>query len=74
MNFSSYSQRANAQDWADRLTPDSGRVTVVPGVSNNKTYYRVRVVDLESRAQASQVARQLEREHKLSGLWVGSNE
>ncbi len=73
VNFSSYSQRANAQSWADRLTPESGRVTVVPGVRNNRTYYRVRVVDLESKAAASQVARQLEREHKLSGLWVGTD-
>ncbi len=71
VNFSSYSQRSAAESWAKKLQPSSGTVTIVPGVKSNKTFYRVRVVGLASKAEASAVARALEREYKLSGLWVG---
>jgi cell division protein FtsN len=71
VNFSSYSQRSDAESWAGRLDPISGTVVIAAGEKNGKTFYRVRVVGLKSEAEAKATAASLEREYNLSRLWVG---
>ena len=71
VNFGSYAQRDTAESWAARLKTPAGKVAVVTGSKEGKTFYRVRVVSLDSRDQAEGIARQLEQEHQLSRLWVG---
>jgi cell division septation protein DedD len=71
VNFGSYSSRELAQSWAARLRPARGEVIVAPGTKDGKTYYRVRVVGLESKSSADLVARQLEAELQVPRLWVG---
>lgn len=71
VNFGSYTQRNTADSWAARLKPPAGKVAVVTGSKEGRTFYRVRVVALDNRDQAESVARQLEEEYQLSRLWVG---
>jgi cell division septation protein DedD len=71
VNFSSYSSAATANLWVQRLKPDNGRVVVAPAEKNGNTYYRVRVIDLKDKTQAQEIARTLEKQYKLSKLWIG---
>jgi cell division septation protein DedD len=71
VNFSSYSQRAAAEDWAAKLKPSSGRAVVTTGSKDGKTIYRVRVIGLANRESAQKLAGQLESQYGLSKLWVG---
>jgi cell division septation protein DedD len=73
VNFGSYSQRAMAESWADRLQPQAGKVVVTTGSKGGELFYRVRVIDLASREQAERTARKLEGDYGLSRLWVGSD-
>lgn len=70
VNFSSYSQRSVADSWAKKLAPSSGKAVVLPVTRDGQTLYRVRVVGLANRAQAQEVAGQLQATHKLPALWV----
>jgi cell division septation protein DedD len=70
VNFSSYSQRSVADSWAKKLAPSSGKAVVLPVTRDGQTLYRVRVVGLASRAQAQEVAGQLQAAYKLPELWV----
>jgi cell division septation protein DedD len=72
VNFGSYSQQAVATDWATRLEPSYGKVIVAPASANGKTVYRVRVVDLPSKAEAERISTRLQQEYQLPTLWVGS--
>ncbi|MEQ9464247.1 MAG: SPOR domain-containing protein [Haliea sp.] len=71
VNFSSYSERSVAEQWAARLQPASGQVTVTATQRDGTTLYRVRVIGLASDSQAQTVARKLEQDYGLSKLWVG---
>jgi hypothetical protein len=71
VNFGSYTVRDTAGTWAAKLKPGAGRVVVLTGDREGKTFYRVRVVDLANRDQAESVARELEAAFDLSKLWVG---
>jgi cell division septation protein DedD len=71
VNFSSYSQRGVADNWAKKLTPSAGKAVVIPGARDGRTFYRVRIVGLADRAQAEKVAGQLQAAHNLPPLWVG---
>ena len=71
VNFGSYSQRSAAESWAARLSPDSGTVVIAQGARDGRTFYRVRVVGLADRAEATRVSQGLEREFNLPKLWVG---
>jgi cell division septation protein DedD len=71
VNFGSYSQRELAESWAAKLKPSAGRSTVTTASKDGRTFYRVRVVDLDSQETADRIARQLESQHGLSKLWVG---
>ena len=71
VNFGSYSQQHVASDWAMRLQKTYGRVVVTPASANGKTVYRVRVVDVTSKARAEQISGQLQEQYKLPTLWVG---
>lgn len=71
VNFGSYGQRAAAESRAARIKPATGKVVVTTGSKNGKTFYRVRVIELDNRQSAEKVARQLESEFGLSKLWVG---
>ena len=71
VNFSSYGASETANSWVARLKPDHGEVVAVPTVKNGDTFYRVRVVNLSTEAQARDVARALEQQYKLPKLWVG---
>ncbi|MEP1471321.1 MAG: SPOR domain-containing protein [Halieaceae bacterium] len=71
VNFGSYSQQSVASDWATRLEASYGKVIVAPASANGKTVYRVRVVDLPSKAEADSVSGRLQQEYKLPTLWVG---
>ena len=72
VNFGSYSQQAVATDWAARLERSYGKVIMAPASANGKTVYRVRVVDLPSKAEAERISTRLQQEYKLPTLWVGS--
>ena len=71
VNFGSYSQQPVASDWAMRLQKTYGRVVVAPASANGKTVYRVRVVDVSSKARADEISSQLQEQYKLPTLWVG---
>lgn len=71
VNFGSYSQQATAQSWSKRLQPSHGDVVVTMGSRDDRTYYRVRVVNLTNREQANAIARQLEKDYSMERLWVG---
>ncbi len=70
VNFSSYSQRSAADSWVKKLAPSAGTAVVLPVTRDGQTLYRVRVVGLANRAQAQEVASQLQAAHKLPALWV----
>ncbi|MEM6580747.1 MAG: SPOR domain-containing protein [Pseudomonadota bacterium] len=72
VNFSSYSQRSVADDWANKLEPLAGQAIVAANDRDGRTLYRVRIVGLADRAEARKVAEQLQTEYKLPPLWVGS--
>ena len=71
VNVSSYSTRAAAEKWVDKVRPDAGNVIVSASTREGKTYYRVRVIGLANKSAAAQVARELETELTLDKLWVG---
>lgn len=71
VNFGSYGSESAAQNWVNKLKPAAGRVITAPGEKNGRTFYRVRVVDLPNKLAAQNVARLLEKEYKLSKLWIG---
>lgn len=71
VNFGSYSQRATADSWAAKLNPANGRAVVTTGTRDGKTFYRVRVIGLQDKAVAEQVAGQLSSQYGLGKLWVG---
>ena len=71
VNFGSYAQRRVANQWADRLDVDEGKIVVQTISASDKTLYRVRVVDLATQDAAERVAIALERAHDLPRLWVG---
>ena len=71
VNFSSYSDRSVAEQWAARLRPGTGKVTVTETQRNGETLYRVRVAGLASESQAQTMARKLETDYGLPKLWVG---
>jgi cell division protein FtsN len=73
VNVASYSSRATAESRASGLRPIAGKVVVVPGTKDNKTYYRVRVVGLTGKGSANEVARKLEAELRVFRLWVGQD-
>lgn len=71
VNFSSYGASETANSWVARLKPAYGEVVAVPTIKNGDTFYRVRVVNLGSEAQARDVAKAFEKQYKLPKLWVG---
>lgn len=71
VNFGSYGNRSTATTWAKRLTTNQRTAAVTDVKTGSRTLYRVRIINLESRAQANSVARELEKTHKLEPLWVG---
>jgi len=71
VNFGSYAQRGPAARWAQRLQPAQGTVRVTTAQVDGEQLYRVRVTGLVDRDTAERVARELERNHQLSRLWVG---
>lgn len=71
VNFSSYTDAANARRRAAGLSVDAGRVVVQDALSGDRTVFRVRVVELENREQADAVADKLAKAYGLSQLWVG---
>ncbi|MEM8563654.1 MAG: SPOR domain-containing protein [Pseudomonadota bacterium] len=73
VNFSSYSQRSVAVDWANKLEPVAGSTIVAASDRDGRTLYRVRIIGLADRAEARKVAEQLQTEYKLPPLWVGSD-
>jgi len=73
VNFSSYGQRSVADNWARKLKPAAGKAIVTPGEKDGKTFYRVRIVGLASRAQAQEVAGKLQETYGLPPLWVGTD-
>ncbi|MFT6286308.1 MAG: cell division septation protein DedD [Alcanivorax sp.] len=71
VNFGSYSQQPVASDWAMRLQKTYGQVVVAPASANGKTVYRVRVIDVTSKARADAISIQLQEQYNLPTLWVG---
>jgi len=71
VNFASYGVRETAESWADRIEPTAGKAAIVMGSKGDRSFYRVRVVDLPDRAIAERVATELAAEHGLAELWVG---
>ena len=75
VNVAAYSQASAAQSWVDKLTASlDENVVSSKVVVNDKTLYRVRVVDLADRAAAQALARQLENNYDIGPLWVGKTE
>ena len=73
VNFSSYSQRSVAENWAKKLKPSAGKAIVASSTRDGKTFYRVRIIGLNDRAAARKVAGELESAYNLPPLWVGSD-
>lgn len=71
VNFGSYTQEAAADSWASRIETTEGRIVVVSGDKGSTHYFRVRVIDLPSKAIAEKIAAQLEQVHNLPRLWIG---
>jgi hypothetical protein len=71
VNFASYGVRETAESWANRIEPTAGTATIVMGSKGDRSFYRVRVVNLPDRAAAKRVAAELATEHGLADLWVG---
>jgi cell division protein FtsN len=71
VNFGSYGSREVAESWAGKLLPGAGKVIVAPNTRDGQTLYRLRVIGLSSKSSAEEVARKLEREQRVSQLWVG---
>jgi cell division protein FtsN len=71
VNFGSYASRSVAESWASKLRPGTGKVVIAPSAKDGQTLYRLRVVGLDSRGSAQEVARKLETELRVSALWVG---
>ncbi|MFT6957287.1 MAG: cell division septation protein DedD, partial [Halieaceae bacterium] len=71
VNFGSYSQQPVASDWAMRLQKTYDQVVVAPASANGKTVYRVRVIDVTSKARADEISIQLQEQYNLPTLWVG---
>lgn len=75
VNVAAYSQASAAQSWVDKLTASlDENVVSSKVVVNDKTLYRVRVVDLADRAAAQALARRLENNYEIGPLWVGKTE
>ena len=74
VNFGSYGQEDIARRWASRLRPDFGKVVVTTGDKDGRTFYRVRVIGLESRDVANATARAFESQYGLEKLWVGQSD
>ncbi|EAQ97628.1 SPOR domain-containing protein [Congregibacter litoralis] len=73
VNFGSYADRNIADRWANKLSVESGEVTVQTATAAGKTLYRVRVIGLADQDSAERVATALERQYQLPRLWVGKN-
>lgn len=71
VNFGSYGNTAIAEDWRKKLKPEQGRVITAASAKGDRTYYRVRVVDLPDKATAQRIAKSLEQTFGVSKLWVG---
>ena len=71
VNVSSFSTRANAEQWAAKVKPIAANVTVAPTNRDGKTYYRVRVAGLANKSVATALARELETSLSINNLWVG---
>ena len=72
VNVSSFSTRANAEQWAAKVQPITPNVIVSAIKRDGKTYYRVRVTGLATKSAAAEMARKLEAGLGLdSSLWVG---
>ena len=71
VNFGSYGQRRAAQSWVGKLQATAGEVVISEGAKDGRTFYRVRIIGLPDKPAATQVARQLEKDWRLSELWVG---
>ena len=73
VNFGSYSQQITAENWATKLKPAEGRIIVGPTERGGKTLFRVRIVDVSSKAKADAIASELQLAHKTPKLWVGKH-
>jgi cell division septation protein DedD len=72
VNVSSFSTRANAEQWAAKVQSITPNVIVSAIKRDDKTYYRVRVTGLATKSAAAEMARKLEAGLGLdSSLWVG---
>jgi len=73
VNFGSYNVRSTAESRAKKLRPLAGEAVVVPAEQGGKTFYRVRIIGLADRAQANEVAIDLQTVHGLPPLWIGKD-
>ena len=74
MNVAAYSKQAMAEKWASKISSDASKVVVSAVEVNGKALYRLRIVGIASRQDATRLAGELEKTYGIGPLWVGTEE
>ena len=74
VNVAAYSRRAMAEQWASKISDDVSTAVVSAVEVNGKALYRLRVVGIASRQDATRLAGELEKTYGIGPLWVGTEE
>ena len=74
VNVAAYSKQAMAEKWASKISSDASKVVVSAVEVNGKALYRLRIVGIASRQDATRLAGELEKTYRIGPLWVGTEE
>lgn len=74
VNVAAYSKQAMAEEWASKISSDAAKVVVSAVEVNGKALYRLRIVGIASRQDATRLAGELEKTYGIGPLWVGTEE
>lgn len=74
VNVAAYSKQAMAEKWASKISSDAAKVVVSTVEVNGKALYRLRIVGIASRQDATRLAGELERTYGIGPLWVGTED
>ena len=74
VNVAAYSKQAMAEKWASKISSDASKVVVSAVEVNGKALYRLRIVGIASRQDATRLAGELEKTYGIGPLWVGTEE
>ena len=74
VNVAAYSKQAMAEKWASKISSDASKVVVSAVEVNGKALFRLRIVGIASRQDATRLAGELEKTYGIGPLWVGTEE